>query len=533
MWVKKLQLLNIQSYEKSEVEFSEKINIIIGENNSGKSTIIKSLFKLQNDHSISQSNIRKGFAYGQVKILISATNWGDYMNEDSIAEVEKTTLTDNFVVFHMSNSRITNVYYDAKYEKKCTVNAMGVEQLIDSKGKAFTPIGFNSFTNEEPDNFIYPFLSRRKASHFDEKTDSKTSYNVSSDLRTLPSRMQNLLNPSYSEYNNFITACKEILGFSIGMIPGQNGSNLGIIVRPNEVIPLETMGDGVSNILGLIVILLTERGKLYLIEELENDIHPAALKKLLKLIMSKSDENQFVISTHSNIVLQYLGALKDSKIFKTEWKMENNIPTSVIKMVDNNPEEKRLALEELGYEMYDYNLWKGYLILEESSAEVIIKEFLIPWFAPDLIGKLRLVSANGISKVESVFEDFKRIFVFTHLEPAYKNKSWVIVDGDSDGKGIVEKLKDIYCKSGWKQSNFKNFQKENFEEYFPIQFQKEVSEILTLKGENKKQIKREKKKVLLEEVKKWMNNERDTAKAAFESSAKEVILFLKEIENNI
>ena len=43
MWVKSIYLKEIQSYAYAYVEFSKGINVIVGENNSGKSTIIKAL----------------------------------------------------------------------------------------------------------------------------------------------------------------------------------------------------------------------------------------------------------------------------------------------------------------------------------------------------------------------------------------------------------------------------------------------------------------------------------------------------------
>jgi hypothetical protein len=57
------------------------------------------------------------------------------------------------------------------------------------------------------------------------------------------------------------------------------------------------MGEGIPHLLGLINDLCLAENKLFLIEEPENDIHPKALKRLLDLIIQKSQSNQFVIST--------------------------------------------------------------------------------------------------------------------------------------------------------------------------------------------------------------------------------------------
>jgi len=63
------------------------------------------------------------------------------------------------------------------------------------------------------------------------------------------------------------------------------------------------MGEGLANIVALLSELAVNSGKLFLIEMPENDLHPQALKALLDLILESSKRNQFIISTHSNIVV--------------------------------------------------------------------------------------------------------------------------------------------------------------------------------------------------------------------------------------
>ncbi len=96
-----------------------------------------------------------------------------------------------------------------------------------------------------------------------------------------------------------------------------------------------------------------------MVEELENDIHPRALKKLLNLIREKSLNNQFVISSHSHIVLKYLGIMPDSKIFYIEDTCDYNterILSSKITEIENKPELRIELLEKLGYDFQDFEL---------------------------------------------------------------------------------------------------------------------------------------------------------------------------------
>lgn len=67
-YVSKLNLINIRSYDNVEIDFSRSINLLVGNNNSGKSTVIKALYKLQSSHSLGIEDIRKTANYGRILI---------------------------------------------------------------------------------------------------------------------------------------------------------------------------------------------------------------------------------------------------------------------------------------------------------------------------------------------------------------------------------------------------------------------------------------------------------------------------------
>ncbi|TAF73814.1 MAG: hypothetical protein EAZ53_11320 [Bacteroidetes bacterium] len=198
--------------------------------------------------------------------------------------------------------------------------------------------------------------------------------------------------------------------------------------------------------------------------------------------------------------------------------------------VSQNPEERRQVLEDLGYDFFDFDLWKGWLFLEESSAEIIIRDYLIDWFVKPLKNKIRTFSAGGTSAIIPKFEDFDKLFVFLHLEPTYKNKVWIIIDSGEEEKIIITKIRDKYTKSGWNESNFGQFNEHDFEKYYPLDFQPKVDEIIKISDKQKL---RDSKKQLLEEVKQWIAEDENIAKEKFKESAKEVIERLKQISKKL
>jgi predicted ATP-dependent endonuclease of OLD family len=290
------------------------------------------------------------------------------------------------------------------------------------------------------------------------------------------------------------------------------------------------MGEGTLNVLSLLAHLCSAKGKLFLIEELENDIHPKALKALLALIAEKSNSNQFIISTHSNIVTKFLGSAESSKLFSLVMELDDKkIPTSSCREIGREPMERFRVLEDLGYEVTDFYLSKGYLILEESTAELLIRDFFIPFFVPQLEDKLKTIAAGGTSNLEPRLADFLRLFVFVHTSvPAYREKAWVVADGEPSGLEVINRLKATFKE--WPPDHFRNFTAHNFEQYYPQQFSQRVAEVLAMP---KSQQKKDAKGKLAREVFNWAMRDPETAKREFNNSAREVLDFLTEIASKL
>lgn len=503
MWISRVTIENIKAFEGiTEITLDRKMNILIGENNAGKSVIIKAINLLQNSGCMSLMDIRYGKQNGKVVVKLEEINedFRDIFRRDNISE--------------------------AHYDLNKDLNSASLSTFNSSGQK----VSLGPIPNREPNNFIYPFFSKRKVGGFQEMVNLDNTQVVREDLHFLIPKIDRLSDRNHPAHEEYREACTKIIGFPISTQASPNGKRAGIWLDEFKNIPIEAMGDGIPHLLGLITDLCIANGKLFLIEELENDIHPKALKNLLNLIVSKAALNQFVISTHSNIVAKYLGSIEDAKLHHISRNLETRIPTAIYREVGNSPEERRAVLEELGYEMTDYDMWKGWLILEESSAERIINDFLIPAFAPSLKGKLRTISANSISRVEPKFEDFNRLFLFTHLGQSYKNRAWVAVDDGEDGEATIKSLKDKYLTSGWKEENFIKLTRKDFEEYYPEEFKEKAAVALRLLDKQKK---REAKKRLLDEVLAWIEANREEAIKKFESSATEIICVLRLIENEL
>jgi hypothetical protein len=479
------------------------INVLLGRNNHGKSAFIRGVHLMQPGPSIDASDIRLGEQQATVHFTLTGEN------------------AENLQRYFGKQVTQSSLEFAVNIGRGGSPNQHSLSMSHSQQG------GSPSFLSaQEPNNFIYTYLSKRKVAEFDRAVDRTRTLAVQPDLRYLVSKVARLSNPDYERADEYTRLCNAVLGFRITVHPANdgNGQQAGIPVGKYGYIAIESMGEGVSSQLGLIADLCMADGNLFLIEEPENDIHPDGLKTLLDVIVEKSGQNQFIVTTHSNIVTRYLGAALSSKIFEFESDFKpNTIPTSTVHEVEQTPVARIAVLRKLGYELSDFDLWEGWLILEESSAEIIIRNYLIPWFAPKL-ARIRTLSAGGTSKVAPTFEDFRRLFLFTHLEPQYKDRAWVVADGDDSGKQAVKQLHAKY--KSWPADHFKTWSKSDFEFFYPSMFDQQVKEALGKSGDEKRQAKSH----LLADVKTWCDAKPDEAKVAFEESAGEVVSLLREIE---
>ena len=500
MRIQYLRLRNFRSFVDSGHLALGTMNVLVGANNAGKSSVLRGLYLLQEGSGQTFADVRVGTNEAIIDIRFA-----------------ENTPPNLFSELHQPDGQ-------ARIVMRSQDRRSGNVVLATSNTNGDGERGINVIPGVDPHHLIVPYLSKRKTATFSEDVRLGTAMQVSHQMVNLAAKLSRLSNRSFPGSDDYAEACKAILGFVVTANPSDNGQRAGVYLNNREVIPIEQMGEGVPNIVALLADLTLSSGKLFLMEEPENDLHPEALKALLDLIVQSSQRNQFVVSTHSNIVLRHLGAVEGSKVFHVS-APKGELPTTArIEEVENSSQARLNVLRELGYSFTDFDLWSGWLIVEESSAERIIRDYLIPWFAPKL-SRVRTLSANGTGNVEATFADFDRLMRFAHLEPIYAKAAWVRVDADDSGRGVVEKLRNSY--KTWEPDRFGCFSQEQFELYYPAHFAEKVEQALATRD---RQQKRAAKRQLLEEVRAWLDDDEERARTALAASAKDVIEELQRIE---
>jgi putative ATP-dependent endonuclease of OLD family len=146
-------------------------------------------------------------------------------------------------------------------------------------------------------------------------------------------------------------------------------------------VPLSKMGSGVKTVLLVLLHLLVkpvieDKNKenfIFAFEELENNLHPALQRRLYKYIYDYAEKNKsiFFITTHSNIVIDSYNSLPNTQLFHIQKK---NGQTKVVNAKEHN--ELKNLLFDLDIKASDILQSNGIIWVEGPSDRIYINKWI-------------------------------------------------------------------------------------------------------------------------------------------------------------
>ena len=340
MQLRSLRVRGFQSFADSgEILLGEGINLVIGQNNSGKSSLLRSLQpQLSDDRHRSPARWEEyRLPRPQVKIEIilsggeiidaALRNNGeafipippeyngdihDYL--DLIQETKEIKVELN----RYPGSVISGSYPAHGLFEQSTTSSACCIQLRNRDGK---PLINKQYRSEDsiPDlacqmwstNMFY-FSAERFALG---RSNHAHSARLTPNADNLPMVLHTISGHRGSVFERLIGHLREIFStvgnISVGpAVDQQNVIEIRVwpteaMERPELSFPLDSSGTGVSQVIAMLTAVMTIDQAVIVIDEINSFLHPAAAKSLIRILKTCYSQHQYIISTHSSDIISF------------------------------------------------------------------------------------------------------------------------------------------------------------------------------------------------------------------------------------
>ena len=196
-----------------------------------------------------------------------------------------------------------------------------------------------------------PFLLRRDWTGMDSNRFDHYGRNLGGTLHSLSESSPETL-------KRIVETTRAIVGLPSSVEPRESEDRFYFVQRePGLQFPVHQMGvsSGTLRVLALMTALHAESGaNLIGIEEPENYVHPTALSALLEHLRQEQNRIQFMVTTHSPLLLDFLDTPEAVRVVRRD----NQEGTTVVEQQD--PDGVRKALEMSGFGLGEYYETKGF-----------------------------------------------------------------------------------------------------------------------------------------------------------------------------
>lgn len=170
---------------------------------------------------------------------------------------------------------------------------------------------------------------------------------------------------------------------------GNGRWEVNLVDKKGNIVPLSRSGSGLKTV--LLILLATKvnvfdvsmRAKpiLFMFEEVENNLHPATIRRLLRYLENAVQEGQkLLLTTHSPIIVNHFAGRHDSTITYVE-RVEDR---STIRSVDNDFANKQV-LDDLQFRASDLLQANAVIWVEGPSDRIYLRKWIDLWSGGRLI----------------------------------------------------------------------------------------------------------------------------------------------------
>ena len=399
MYISKIKIHNFKCFKDYELSCNPQLNILVGMNDIGKSTILEAIHLCLT-----------GFFRGK---YLKNNLTQDVFNNDCIKNYLDNIKSD--VNTPLPYCSIELYFQDA--------DPMLLGEWINSAGKDVTgrTIPYKSILIDT-DSFMRNNNDVQISRIIEENLEEKELVGISQLYRKMN---DNFINDEImTNINKKLSQNAHILNTTIQLDTeslNQSDWEKSVITRINAT-PFDLVGKGTQAAIKIELSLTSgkaDKSSIILIEEPENHLTYSKMNKLISEITKLNKEKQIFITTHSSFVANKLN-------IKNLILLSDNKNTSFSKLT---PETINFFEKKPGYDTLRLLLCKKAILVEGDADELIVQKAYL--------------NKNGILPIEndidviSVGNTFLR---FLEISTLLKKKTIVVTDNDGD----IEQLKNKY-----------------------------------------------------------------------------------------
>ncbi len=328
MRYKNLEINYFRGIKRCSIKSLKRVNIFLGQNNSGKSSVLEAVFVLtgaNNPRSLLSLDLLRNLLYvepndlrhffykldyesklqifGEMyeedetrKLTIvpksdNSTNSLSLLTSESLAKISTITSTselDESLDFTVDNQNINTLEFIAEIKKRHQPKVELVSRLSYQKDKN----GLPSF------NIVI------------DKSNYKSNFNAviqsaNSAVNDLSKRLENII---IAKNKSQIINQLKVIDKNVNDIAAGSNNMVYLDIGAKRMIPANLMGDGILKFLNIIANINQVPNGVILIDEIDNGLHFSVLKNLWKFLFLVSAQNntQVFITTHSKEALKLL-----------------------------------------------------------------------------------------------------------------------------------------------------------------------------------------------------------------------------------
>jgi putative ATP-dependent endonuclease of OLD family len=460
MKITNLKIKNFRGFENESINFDD-ITVFVGENNTGKTTILdairfvigaKSFNNISRyDYYLNSPTAKHGDAGNiELSIEVSEQKENDWPPEIQQILPDCVDIDGNGLCHFYLAYKGT---YDQTNERSESVKEFQTKTGAPKNAKANTPHCFGEFKK------LLPVF------HIDTIRDSNKEFQSSSGLfqtflnsETIAPEQKTNLEQKLASLNSEIigvlgnlSKLKDKLKQSMSVIAGSETATVDIDPMPTNIndligkaavilhsitgikLPLERFGSGAQSLSVLflyeafLTVLLEEKydkfsEPILLIEEPEAHLHPSAVRLFWRFLTAMP--GQKIITTHSGDILSNVPFSKIRRIVGV--KGVNRIKN--MSEASFNDQEKRILNNYIKYSRGELFFARSWLLVEGESEQA---------FFNNLLNQDGFLDREGIRIIQ--FSQLGGIDVILKLIEAFGVKWFLITDGDQAGQDYVQK----------------------------------------------------------------------------------------------